>query len=86
MLLGSIALGVVVGRRGGNILKAVSDNTTFTVLSLLFVFGVTIGGNDKLMSEITDLGLSALLIAAGCVAGSVLSAILVTKFFGKADK
>lgn len=85
LLFGSIAFGMAVGKYSKSILKKISDKASLTVLLLLFTFGVTIGGNDKLMSDILHLGASALLISVGCILGSVLAALLITRLNNKGD-
>lgn len=72
LLFGSIAIGVLAGKKCKAAFRKIGEKASLTVLLLLFSFGITLGGNNGIMTDILHLGLSALLISAGCVIGSVL--------------
>lgn len=55
----------------------------YAIYLLLFLLGVSIGSNEQIMSSLSTLGLMALVVAMGAVAGSVLAGFLVFKLFFK---
>ena len=58
--------------------------TTFLIWMLLFILGIEVGGNRRIMEGLHTLGLEALLVAAMCVMGSCFSAwILGRVLYGK---
>lgn len=70
MLAGILAGYLLRGRR----LPALGRVVTALIWALLFLLGVEVGGNQRIVSGIQTLGLEALLLTiAGC-AGSVLCA------------
>ena len=58
--------------------KNISRTTTATVVIMLFIFGVSIGSNESIMSNLHRDGLKAAVISIFAVAGSVLA---TTAFF-----
>ncbi len=80
LLLCSIIVGAMVGKSDKkNIIEYIGDKVSLTVLLLLFVFGVTIGGNAELMADIGRLGATAVAISSACIFGSVLFALFIDR-------
>jgi uncharacterized membrane protein YbjE (DUF340 family) len=53
---------------------------------LLFLLGVSVGGNKQIMANLGSLGLKALILAVGAIAGSVGLSCLAYKNFFEARK
>lgn len=78
--------GIVVGyliRSYSHLIKVNDKLTTWSIYALLFLMGIGIGSNKTIMSSLHTLGLKALLISIGGVAGSVLLGWLTYKLFFK---
>lgn len=58
--------------------KNISRTTTATVVIMLFIFGVSIGSNESIMSNLHRDGIKAAVISIFAVAGSALA---TTAFF-----
>jgi uncharacterized membrane protein YbjE (DUF340 family) len=55
-----------------------------TIILLLFLMGVEIGGNERIMQNLTSLGVEALVIAVAATLGSIVAArIVYYKFFNR---
>lgn len=78
MLLG-MALGF--GLRKVSRLERVSQAITPTILLMLFVLGVAVGGNKTLMGNLPTLGGRALALTLAGVAGSMVGVMLIRRFF-----
>ena len=70
MTLG-ILLGIVIGKLP-KLLKVIDRLITYAIYLLLFLLGVSVGINDKIIENLDDIGVKALLVTLGAVAGSVL--------------
>lgn len=82
-LIAILASGVIVGYllRDNHLVKRFSGALMPTIILLLFVMGVEIGGNDEVVRNLHILGGEALLIALAAVAGSLLLAKVVYCLF-----
>jgi uncharacterized membrane protein YbjE (DUF340 family) len=85
-----MALGMLVGffmRKSTRAKNWTEKLTSGVIFLLLFVMGVAIGTDETIMSSLHTLGIQALIITLGAVAGSVLLAwwVYVT-FFHKKQK
>ncbi|MDR1347246.1 MAG: lysine exporter LysO family protein [Prevotellaceae bacterium] len=58
----------------------------FILFILLFSLGLSVGKNDTVMNNVSNLGLLSLAIAMAAVAGSVFCAWIVYKIFFKKIK
>lgn len=58
----------------------ISYSTTVTILSLLFVFGMSIGSNESIIANLHNDGLKAAVIAVFGVAGSISASFLYRRF------
>ena len=78
-MFAGVALGLLVGRRA-KLARAVSKAVMPVICVLLFCMGVSVGGNAQVMENLSALGKEALLLTAGCIAGSLAAAWAVWKF------
>lgn len=81
-----LAISAIVGYLLRNIKQlrpVINKSTTITVLALLFVFGMNIGSNKDIISNLHHDGLKAAVIALFGVAGSVGAASLYSSFLNK---
>ncbi len=81
--IGLIAVGVPFGvllrnkeSLKGNLLKAF----TLIVYALLFFFGLKVGSNDHIISNLDVIGIRSLLMSLALLAGSVLAGVLIKKY------
>ena len=58
----------------------------YAIFLLLFLLGITVGANGDVMNNLDSIGLEALLITLAAIAGSVLCAWGVYRFFFMATK
>lgn len=79
MILG-IGIGLFIGNRP-RIIKIVSILTSFSIFILLFLLGIGVGTNDKIINNLHTIGLQALILTIGALSGSLICAYLVYKFF-----
>lgn len=64
--------------RGRNrIIKFTDKVTTVAICLLLFLLGLSVGGNEKIINSIAKLGIQAFVLTAGAVSGSVLLSYFV---------
>ena len=82
-------MGILAGLLARNKPKLVRWNdraVNLAIYLLLFLLGVSVGGNQQIMANLGSLGLKALALALGAVAGSVSLSCLVYKYFFEARK
>ncbi len=85
ILLSGILLGFVLRKRLNE--KFLNRFLLYSIYLLLFLMGVGIGTNKQILENLLSLGLQALALTLGAVAGSILVVFLVYKlFFVKKDK
>lgn len=56
---------------------------TYAIYLLLFMMGLSIGSNNQLVESLSSLGVLALVLSVGAVAGSVLTGFVIFKLFFK---
>lgn len=56
---------------------------TYAIYMLLFMMGLSIGSNNQLVESLSSLGVLALVLSVGAVAGSVLTGFVIFKLFFK---
>jgi uncharacterized membrane protein YbjE (DUF340 family) len=81
MTLG-IALGFFVGKFP-KIIKGVDKMTTWSIYLLLFLLGIGVGVNEKIINNLHSIGLQALILTIGAVVGSIIFAYITYKLFFK---
>ena len=67
-------------------LKFVQKLINYAIFLLLFLLGITVGANEDVMNNLYSIGLEALLITLAAIAGSVLCAWGVYRFFFMSTK
>lgn len=78
-----IALGWLLRRRR---LPMLGKIINFFIWVLLFLLGVEVGGDERIVNGIASLGLEAAIIAVAGVAGSAVIALLLWKWSCKGRK
>ena len=81
MTLG-IALGFFVGKFP-KIIKGVDKMTTWSIYLLLFLLGIGVGLNEKIINNLHTIGLQALILTIGAVLGSLIFAYITYRLFFK---
>lgn len=66
-----IVLGMVLNKLP-KLLKSVDKLINYAIYLLLFLLGVSVGINDKIINSLDTIGIQALWITLGAIAGSVL--------------
>ncbi len=71
-----MAVGYFLRKRDG-IIKLADNVTTGAICFLLFLLGLSVGGNEIIINSIAKLGVQALVLTAGAVSGSVIISYFV---------
>ncbi|MDR0420488.1 MAG: LysO family transporter [Prevotellaceae bacterium] len=89
-IIGIMIIGGIIGyvfKSKGKLIRLSEKIYGFALFVLLFSLGLSVGKNEAVMSNISNLGLLSLAIAAAAVAGSIFCAWAVYKiFFKKVNK
>jgi Kef-type K+ transport system membrane component KefB len=80
LLILGILLGRLLRNKPGS-LKLIDQITTGSIYLLLFLLGISIGANKAIISNLSNLGLTAVTITAFSLAGSILLSIIVYRLF-----
>ena len=83
LMLSGIVIGFLFRKRN---LKFISPLITVAIWILLFLLGINVGGDPKIMDNLAAIGGEALWLTLGAVGGSVLCAWGVYRFFFYTDK
>lgn len=78
-----MAAGIVLGlglRRRPVVVRHIERAITWSIWLLLLLLGIAIGSSQAIMEGLAQLGLTALYITLGAVAGSILAAGLLWRF------
>ncbi len=79
-----LAIGMLLGvflRHRENILRFIDRLTVWFIYFFLFLLGLAVGLNRTVIDNLGRIGLQALVIAAAAVAGSVIPAFFLYRFF-----
>lgn len=79
ILFGGIATGYLLRR--AEPVRRVGSATTYTILLLLFLLGVSVGTNRRVVENLASLGGEALLLSVAATVGSLLAAWAVYRLF-----
>lgn len=82
LYLGMLALGVFIGSRKSvraKDLPWLGPVQTVALIALIAALGVEIGADEQVISSLSEIGLSAFVITAFALAGSVTAVFLVRK-------
>lgn len=83
-VLAIMSAGIILGyliRNKIRFIKYIDPSINIAIYLLLFLLGISVGGNRTVMDNLGSLGFNALLLAAGAVAGSVGLSYLTYKLF-----
>jgi len=84
-----MSAGIILGylvRNKIRLIKYFDHSINIAIYLLLFLLGISVGANKTIMNNLGSLGLKALLLALGAVAGSVGLSYLTYKMFFAAKK
>lgn len=84
ILLVSVGVGLLLRRFPA--VNKISESSGLTVFLLLFVFGITIGLDKKLMAGFSSLGLQAVAMAVAGVVGSIVFSLLIMRIFKRSER
>lgn len=89
IVFGIMLLGVLIGY----LLRQIPNITFIAKLISLFIFlllfslGISVGKNQEILNNLSTIGLQALVIAVGAMAGSIcLTGLIYNKYFKKDEK
>jgi uncharacterized membrane protein YbjE (DUF340 family) len=68
------------------LIKITSELTNWAIYLLLFLLGLSVGTNEKILSNFNQIGFQAILITVFAVAGSILMSWLTYILFFKKDE
>lgn len=82
LYIGMLAIGVFIGSRNAvrsRPLPWLGRLQSVALIALIAILGVKIGADDKVISSLGEIGLSALVITVFALAGSLLAVTLVRR-------
>lgn len=81
-------LGIAAGflLRGKPLAALLTRCVTPAILLLLFALGISVGGNSTLMAALPELGGAAIVLTLAGVAGSLVCALCIRRFFRQAPE
>jgi len=85
-VLALMTLGIIIGYFISNNKKIIllADKLTgYTIFLLLFLLGIGVGLNQKVIDNLPTLGIQALLLSLGAIFGSLICAYITYKLFFK---
>lgn len=80
LMLAGILLGLALGKNP-IILKINEKLLNVAIYILLLLLGISVGSNDKIIDNLYNIGLQALIITIGAIAGSVALCWIIYKTF-----
>ncbi len=85
IVIGIMFSGIAAGYllRKVEILQRIGKPISYTILLLLFLLGLSVGGNREIVNNLPSLGWQAFLLAFAGTLGSVIAAGLVYHYFFK---
>ena len=78
------AAGIIAGRfvkNNDSARRGIDRLVTFAVYLLLFLLGISVGINDKIINDFSRIGYTAVLLTLGAVFGSLIFANIVYHYF-----
>lgn len=84
IIMGLMLAGIISGSilsKFPSIIKVNEKLLNLAIYALLLLLGIGVGSNNKIISNIYNLGYQALIIALGAIIGSVLLCWLIYKAF-----
>lgn len=87
IIIGIMASGILTGWLFRKFrLALISRIITALIWVLLFLLGIEVGGNEKIMHSLPTLGVEGLVIATAGTLGSVIGACLLWRYLCKSGK
>ena len=82
IILGLLGLGISVGYLCRHVpaFKGLEHYISYTIFTMLFIFGITIGANQSLLNNIGEFGIQAAILAICGVLGSLVASFIAYKF------
>ena len=80
IILGLLGLGI---SRHVPAFKGLEHSISYTIFTMLFIFGITIGANQSLLNNIGEFGIQAAILAICGVLGSLVASFIAYKLFIK---
>ena len=83
-----MSAGILIGfllRGRQRIIFIIEKITGFSIFILLFLLGISVGTNDKVISNFGKIGYNAIVIALSSVAGSILLSFILYKLLFSRD-
>ena len=80
--------GILLGfpfRRKRIFIHATEKIAGLSIYLLLFLLGMSVGVNDKVISNFGNIGIIAILLAFSGITGSVILSVIVYRFFFRQD-
>ena len=87
-IIGTMFTGIILGYifRNMEFLKKTEKTISYTIILLLFIMGLSVGSNDRIIENLGSFGWQAAIIAFSATCGSIIAAWLVlTLFFKKGE-
>lgn len=84
-----MSAGILIGfflRGRQRIVFVIEKATGFAIYILLFLLGISVGTNDRVLSNFGMIGFNAIIIALSSVAGSILFSFILYKVIFNRDK
>ncbi|MGP1436869.1 MAG: LysO family transporter [Phocaeicola sp.] len=87
IVIACMCSGILVGfLTKGKPFKYTQPILTFLIWALLFLLGISVGSNQRVMNSLTSIGLEALLITVMATLGSCLAAKVLLMYLNRKKK
>jgi len=87
-ILAIIICGIITGylfQSKLRFLMVVERLTGYAIYLLLFLLGLAVGGNEKIISNLADIGFNAIILSISGITGSIVLAPLINKIYFSRD-
>lgn len=84
-----MTLGILIGwvlHKHKKFIKITSEITNWAIYLLLFLLGISVGTNDKILNNFDEIGYQSIIITVFAVMGSILVSWLCFTIFFKKDE
>ena len=78
--MGGIILGILM-RKHERVIHTADRIMNWSIYSLLFLLGLSVGVNETIIKNIHTIGVRALVLTVGAVLGSIFVSYIVNRFF-----
>lgn len=79
LMLAGILLGTWISRYP-KLVRINNSLTNYAIYLLLFLLGISVGLNEKIINKLDQIGIQSLIITIGAISGSVLVLALISKY------